>query len=353
MLAVMKTKDGRGVTMAEIEKPSPAEDEVLVRVEAASICGSDLHMYESLRGYEWITLPLILGHEFCGIVESSGGAAGEGLVGKRVLINPYVPCGVCYNCRRGNTNLCDYGMDAMAKVPAKSLKYGFRENGGMAGYAVVKAGNALPLPDGLSAETASILEAVGIGVRAIERSNVKPGDRVVVIGPGPIGLSLTASLSNLGLSELIVTGLRKDEQRLRLARELGATHIVYADEVDDVEAIRGITGGQGVDHVFDTSGFPASVVSAVRMCVKGGEVLLVGISPQPSTIPTSEIVRGEVTIKGVYGVTEQTLKRTIAMAASGKYAYDKLVTHVYPLEQAAEGFEAGLAKQAVKVVLRP
>jgi threonine dehydrogenase-like Zn-dependent dehydrogenase len=353
MLAVMKTNDRRGVEIAEIEKPAPAGDEVLVRVEAASICGSDLHMYESLHGYGWITLPLVLGHEFCGIVEQAGGEAGEALVGKRVLINPYVPCGVCYNCRRGNTNLCDYGLDAMAKVPAKSLKYGFRENGGMAGYAAVKTSNVLPLPEGLSAETAAILEAVGIGVRAIERSNVKPGDRVVVIGPGPIGLSLAASLSNLGLAELIVTGLRKDEQRLRLALELGATRVVYADEIDDVEAIRCITGGQGVDHVFDTSGFHASAVSAARMCVKGGEVLLVGICPQPSTIPTSEIVRGEVTLKGVYGVTEQTLRRTIAMAASGKYGYEKLVTHVYPLDQAVEGFEAGLAKQAVKVVLVP
>jgi len=353
MLAVMKTNDQRGVTLSEIEKPSPAEDEVLVRVEAVSICGSDLHMYESLRGYEWISLPLVLGHEFCGVVESSGGKAGERLVGKRGLINPYVPCGSCYNCRRGNPNLCDAGVDSMAKVPAKSLRYGFREHGGMARYAVVKAGNALPLPDGLPAETASILEGVGIGVRAIERSNVKPGDRAVVIGPGPIGLSLVASLSGLGLSQLIVIDLRKDEKRLQLALELGATHIVCADETGDVDAVRDITGGQGVDHVFDTSGFHGSVVSAVRMCVKGGEVMLVGISPQPSTLPTSEIVRGEITLKGVYGVTEQTLKRTIAMAASKKYPYEKLVSHVYPLERAVEGFEAGLAKQAVKVVLRP
>lgn len=353
MLAVTKTKDQRGVSIAEIGKPRPAEDEVLVRVEAASICGSDLHMYESLRGYEWITLPLVLGHEFCGVVESSGGKAGEGLAGKRVLINPYVPCGCCYNCRRGKTNLCDFGFDAMSKVPAKSLKYGFRENGGMAEYAVVKASNALPLPDGLSAETASILEGVGIGVRAIERSDVKPGDTAVVIGPGPIGLSLVASLSNLGLAELIVTGLSKDEKRLELARELGATHIVYADETGGVDAVRAITGGQGVDHVFETSGFHESAMSAVRMCVKGGEVLLVGISPRSSTIPTNEIVRGEVNLKGVYGVTEQTLKRTIAMAASGKYGYEKLISHVLPLQQAVDGFEAGLAKQAVKVVLRP
>ena len=101
-----------------------------------------------------------------------------------------------------------------------------------------------------------------------------------------------ASLSGLGLSQLIVTGLRKDEKRLQLALDLGATHIVYADETGDVDAVREITGGLGVVHV----GFHGSVVSAVRMCVKGGEVMLVGISPQPSTLPTSEIVRGEITL---------------------------------------------------------
>ncbi|WP_028551149.1 zinc-dependent alcohol dehydrogenase [Paenibacillus sp. UNC451MF] len=353
MKAVVKTNRERGVEFKEIDPPEMSEQDVLVKVEAVSICGSDLHMYEGMKAYEWVATPVILGHEFAGTVVNVGKPEYEHLLNQRVIINPYVPCGDCYNCQRGNTNLCDYGSNAMAKVPAKSLRYGFRTNGGMAEYAAIHYKNVLPIPDELPIEVAGMLEALAIGVKALERSDIKPGDTAVVIGPGPIGLSMVASLSNYGLRKLIITGLHADEERLQLAKELGATDIVYADEVNDVEAVSAITDGQGVDHIFETSGFHQSLVSAVRMCTKGGEVLLVGISAKETTLPTHEIVRGEVTVKGVYGVTETTLRRTISMAASGKYPYAKLISHVLPLEDVVNGFEYGLKKQGAKVILKP
>jgi len=353
MRAVVKFHRERGVEIQDIALPQIKDQEVLVKVEAASICGSDLHMYEGMKAYEWVNTPVVLGHEFAGTVVKVANPEYNHLLHKRVVINPYVPCGRCGNCLRGNTNLCDHGENAMAKVPAKSLRYGFRENGGMAEYAAINCRNVLPIPDELPLEVAGMLEALGIGVRAIERSAIKPGDSVVVIGPGPIGLSLVASLSNFGLEKLIVTGLRADETRLQLAVELGATDIVFADEVQDVEAISQLTNGQGVDHVFETSGFHQALVSAVRMCTKGGEIMLVGISAKDTSLPTNEIVRGEVTVKGVYGVTEKTMNRTIAMAASGKYPYRKLVSHTLSLDEAVEGFEIGLQRQGVKVILKP
>lgn len=353
MKAVVKSHRGRGVDIQNIDLPVCKDNEVLVKVGTASICGSDLHMYEGMNAYEWVPTPVVLGHEFAGTVVEVGNAKHRHLLDKRVVINPYVPCGQCRNCKRGNTNLCDYGQNSMDKVPAKSLRYGFRENGGMAEYAAIHYQNVLPIPDELPMEVAGMIEAIGIGVRAIERANVLPGDTAVVIGPGPIGLSLIASLSNYGLNKLIITGLRMDEERLQLAKQLGATDIVYADEINDVRAIAELTDGQGVDHVFETSGFHQSLVSGVRMCIKGGELLLVGISAKDTVLPSKEIVRGEITVKGVYGVTEKTLQRTISMAASGKYPYRKLISHQLPLEQAVEGFEAGLKKQAVKVILKP
>lgn len=353
MKAIVKATRDHGVEVKEVEAPILKENEVLVRVEAVSICGSDLHMYEGMHAYEWVPTPVILGHEFAGRVVGVNNSEQEHLLNSRVIINPYVACGECTNCQKGRTNLCDHGHGAMDKVPAKSLQYGFRQNGGMAEYAAIHYKNVLPIPETMPIEVAGMLEALGIGVRALERSNILPGDTAVVIGPGPIGLSLIASLSNYGLKKLIVTGLTVDEERLQLAKELGATDIVYADKENDVDAISNLTEGEGVDHVFETSGFHQSLVSGVRMCTKGGELLLVGISAKETVLPSNEIVRGEITVKGVYGVTEQTLKRTISMAASGKFPYQKLISHVLPLGNAVDGFEVGVKKQGVKVILKP
>ncbi|WP_433957113.1 zinc-dependent alcohol dehydrogenase [Cytobacillus horneckiae] len=353
MKAIVKNSRGYGIEVKDIPPPVLQKDEVLVKVEAASICGSDLHMFEGMAAYEWVSTPVTLGHEFAGMVVEVGNSEHEHLLNQTVVINPYIPCGQCQNCLKGNTNLCDYGEGSMGKVPAKSLRYGFRENGGMAEYAAIHHRNVLPIPESVPIEVAGMLEAIGIGVRAIERANILPGDTAVVVGPGPIGLSMIASLSNYGCDRLIVTGLTKDKDRLSLALELGATDIVYADQENVIEAVAGLTGGNGVDHVFETSGFHQSLVDAVRLCTKGGEILLIGISPKETTLPTSEIVRGEMTVKGVYGVTEKTMKRAISMAASNKYPYDKLVTHIFSLEEAEKGFEAGLAKDAIKVILKP
>ncbi len=353
MKAIIKKDNGYGVVLQEVDRPTLRENEVLVKVEAASICGSDLHMYQDMSAYSWVKPPIILGHEFAGRVVETYSPEQHQLIGKPVLINPYIPCGTCNNCQRGKTNLCDYNGNAMAKVPAKSLKYGFREPGGMAEYVAVHERNVLELPEHLSFEIAGMLEAIGISVRAIERTQLLPGDSVAVLGPGPIGLSLIASLANYGLKHLIVTGLREDEERLRMARELGATEIIYADEVDAIHAVATLTEHQGVDYVFETSGFHGAMLTGVRMLTKGGELLLVGICAQESVIPTSEIVRGEITVKGVYGVQEQTLKRAIEMAASGKYPYEKLITHVLSLEQAEQGFQAGIKRESIKVILKP
>lgn len=353
MKAVVKADRGHGVQVKEVETPQLEKDQVLVKVEAASICGSDLHMYEGMNAYEWVPTPVILGHEFTGKVVKAENPKHEYLLDKRVIINPYIPCGDCKNCQKGNTNLCDHGNGSMSKVAAESLRYGFRENGGMAEYAAIYYQNVLEIPDEIPSEVAGLLEAVGIGVRAIERASLLPGDTAVVIGPGPIGLSMIASLSNYGFERLIVTGLTQDEERLKLAKYLGATDIVYADKENVVDAISRITDGEGVDHVFETSGFHQSLVDGVRMCSKGAEILLVGISAKDTVLPTNEIVRGEITVKGVYGVTEKTLKRTISMAASGKYPYEKLVSDKFSLDNAVTGFEVGLAKEAIKVILEP
>lgn len=353
MKAIIKENRGHGIKIQDVEKPILKTDEVLVKVSAVSICGSDLHMYEGMESYSWVDTPVILGHEFTGEVIDINNESHKSLLNKRVVINPYIPCGECKNCQKGLTNLCDHNDGAMDKAAAKSLRYGFRENGGMAEYAAIYYKNVLEIPENVSDNVAGMLEAIGIGVRALERADILPGNTAVVIGPGPIGLSMISSLSNYGLDKLIVTGLRKDQKRLELALELGATDIIYADEENPIEAVSKLTNGEGVDNVFETSGFHQSLVDGVRMCTKGSEVLLIGITPKNTELPSNEIVRGEITIKGVYGVTERTMKRAISMAASGKYPYENLVSHTFTFDEAENGFKVGLNKEAVKVILKP
>lgn len=349
--AVVKSDHGSGMDIREIPMPQIEEDEVLVKVLAASICGSDLHMFEGAAGYDWVNVPLVPGHEFAGVVVEVGNAKDSTLLNQNVVVNPYVACGKCAACRRGQPNLCDGLYSPMDKVPARSLVYGFRKNGGMAEYVAVKRDNLLVLPEGCPIEVAGMLEAIGISVHAIERADIKPGDSAVIIGPGPIGLALVAVLANFGLKKLIVTGLKADDQRLKLAKELGASEVIYSDVTNDVEEVRRISAGAGVDFVFESSGFAGAINSAIRMLRKGGELLLVGISSKESVLPTSEIVRGELTIKGVYGVTPKTLERTLTMATSG-YQFSKLISHILPLEEALKGFAYGIKREGAKVILK-
>lgn len=353
MKAVVKPDRGAGVELRDVPRPVLKPDEVLIKVLAASICGSDLHMYEGAKGYDWINVPLIPGHEFAGVVEEVGSLSDQDLIGQCVVVNPYVACGKCEACRRGQPNLCDGDGSSMDKVPARSLLYGFRQDGGMAEYAAVKQNNILILPESCPLEVAGMLESIGIAVHAIERAAITPGDSVAVIGPGPIGLALVVILAKYGLKHLIISGLQTDQTRLALAKDLGATELIFSDVVNDVDEVKRITSGVGVDIVFESSGFAGAINSAVRMNRKGGELLLVGISGKESTLPTSEIVRGELTIKGVYGVTAKTLERTITMASSGKYDFPKLISHVLPLEEALDGFKYGVRREGAKVILKP
>ncbi len=353
MKALIKPDYGPGMHIEEVSLPEIGPDDVLIKVQAASICGSDLHMYEGASGYDWINVPLVPGHEFAGIIAEVGDPASSALLGKRVVVNPYISCGECDACYRGQTNLCDGVGSPMDKVPARSLTYGFRQDGGMAEYAAVKKSNVLFLPEECPMEIAGMLEAIGISVHAIERSSIKPGDSAVVIGPGPIGLALVTILANYGLSCLIVTGLQADEKRLKLAQTLGATDLIYADACDDVEEVRQITEGAGIDFVFETSGFAGAMNRGIKMLRKEGELLLIGITSQQTHLMTNELVRGELTIKGVYGVTRKTLKRTLDMAASGKYEFSKLITYTVPLEKVLLGFEYGKKRDGAKVIIKP
>ncbi|BDG59839.1 zinc-dependent alcohol dehydrogenase [Caldinitratiruptor microaerophilus] len=353
MLAVVKRGPGPGIGVEEVPDPEPGPGEVLVRVRAAAICGSDLHMWAGHSGYEWVQYPLIPGHEVTGVIVATGAGVPRERVGERIVVNPYVPCGRCSACLSGSPQLCDGGGSAMEKVPARSLQIGFRRPGGFAELVTVPATSAVPLPEGLGFREAAPLEAFAVAVHAVELCSVRPGDRVAVLGPGPIGLGVVLALAGMGLELLILAGLSSDAARLARGRDLGATHTAFVDEVDLAQYVAALTGGAGLDAVFDATGNPAAVGPAIRSLRRGGELVLVGISGRPAELPLNQIVRGEIVLRGSYGITPRSLQRAAAMVASGRAPLGRLVTHVLPLSEAASAFELAHSAQAGKVLLAP
>lgn len=351
MQAVQKTNTDFGIDITDIPTPVIKPGEVLIKVEAASICGSDLHIYRGEPGYEWMSLPLVLGHEFAGTVVEQYNSIE--LLGRPVVVNPYVPCGQCWACTSGRQNLCCGEGNAIDKIPPVSLKYGFRSNGGMAEYVAVPVENVLTIQEGIQFTTACIAESVAVGVHAYDLASVKVGDSVVIFGPGPLGLSLVSLLSNLELSKLIVVGMSSDKSRLQLAKELGATDILCFDEEPVHKSILEITCGMGAGTIFDTSGSPKAFELGVGLVRKGGEIILVGIATSPGNFPLQQIVRGEVKVQGCYGTTASVIKRSLSLILNQQQQFKKLVTSVYPLDRAKEAFSAANGKNNIKVVLQP
>lgn len=333
------------LSVAEMPKPKLKKGDVLVQVNRVGICGSDLHMYAGHEGYDWISYPLVLGHEITGtIVETEN----ETLQGQRVVINPYVPCGECDYCHNQQENLCDNNEFTIQKRAPKSLQYGFRQHGGMAEFIAVPEENVMPLANEVSDNVAAVAEAIAVGLTAVEKVDTVTGKNAVIFGPGPIGLGIASLLVGLGAKNIVMVGVPGDEERLAKAQELGVHHTIITSEniVDDL-----IEKNNGYHMVFDCSGHHSVPGNAVNILKKGGEIVLVGISTQVFSLEMDQMVRGEIQVKGSYGITRETFKRTLQYAEDRAFPFEPLVTGTYGFEQAKDAFDAAMNKAAGKIVI--
>lgn len=346
MKAVVKLNErSYELSVEDFPKPEIKEGEVLVQVNRVGICGSDLHMYAGHSGYDWIQYPLVLGHEITGtIVETDK----EALQGQRVVINPYIPCNDCDYCHNGEENLCDNNEFSLTKKAPQSLQYGFRQHGGMAEYIAVPEENVYPIADDVSDNVAAVSEAIAVGLTAVEKVDVVANKTAVIFGPGPIGLGIASLLVGLQAENIVMVGVAGDEERLEKAKELGVHHVMMTTEdiVDDLMA-----KSNGYDMVFDCSGHHSVPSNAVKILKKGSQIVLVGISTQAFSLEMDQIVRGEIQVKGSYGITRETFKRTLDYAQDEAFPFDKLVTGTYGLEEAKGAFDATMNKAAGKTVI--
>jgi L-iditol 2-dehydrogenase len=324
--------------------PQIAADEVLVRVRACGICGSDIHGYDGSTGRR--IPPLVMGHEAAGVVEETGSAVDGFTPGDRVTFDSTVSCGRCEYCRRGRVNLCD-------NRTVLGVSCGdYRRHGAFAEYVSVPARILYRLPDTLPFERAALIEAVSIAVHAVGRHLPKPGETAVVVGSGMIGVLVIQVLREKGCRDIIAVDV--DGEKLSLATRMGATRTLNAAETDVPAAVRDLTAGQGADASFEVVGHGNTVLSAIRSLRKGGTVVLVGNLSPKVEIPLQEIVSREISVLGSCASSGE-IPECIELLARGAVDVEPLISLKAPLDEAPELFRRlyGGDKSLMKVILQP
>ncbi len=313
--------------------PEPGEGEVLLRVLAVGLCGSDAHWFrEGSIGDAALGAGLVLGHEFSAVIES-GDRTGE-----RVAVDPAVPCLACEQCRAGRPNLC---LDLVFA--------GHGVDGALRGHMVWPERCLVPVPDHLADDQGALLEPLGVALHSIDLAGSVDGAAVGVIGCGPIGLLLIAALRRSGAQRIVATDPLS--HRLDAAAEMGAT-----DVFGDFGVADGLASavGAGLDFVFETAGTDAGVHTALMVARPGGRVVLVGIPDGDRTSFVASIARRkELTLVVCRRMLPNDLVRAAEMAGSGLPGLDLLVTDRYPLSAAADAFEALVDRRGLKVVVNP
>jgi threonine dehydrogenase-like Zn-dependent dehydrogenase len=341
---------GTEIRVQEVPTPQPGPGQVLVRVLAAGVCGSDLHGYRNPT--QKLDPPRTKGHELAGEIAALGPGV-EGLsVGQRVGVEPahLIGCGRCRWCHRGDIQLCP----ELGQVDGRHVhSTGFSE------YSIEVAEMCYPLPDSLSTEEASILDVYAVAVHALHRVPVRPLDTVAVLGTGPIGLATAQVAQAAGAGRVIVVGRR--EAPLALARELGCEATVDSSQVHLGEAIQALTDGQGADVVYETVGGQAPTFGqAIQIAARGGRVGVVGMFGSSQTLDSGCCMRKELSLHWVWsygrweGVPEYQI--TLDLLAAGKVDAAPLITHRYPLAEIGAAFAAADDKRssgAVKVLVIP
>ena len=342
MKALMLTSY-RNLEMADVPTPEVGADEVLVQVAACGICGSDVHGYDGSSGRR--IPPLVMGHEAAGVVEAAGSAVKNFSRGDRVTFDSTVYCGVCANCRRGNVNLCD-------RRQVLGVSCGdYRRAGAFAEFVAVPARICYRLPRNLEFAEAAMLEAAAVAIHGVNLAQMAPGSTALVIGAGTIGILTLQALRAAGCSRVFVTDV--DQQRLVLAKQLGATEILLSDAGLQQEILR-LTSGEGVDVALEAVGRNETVAAAIDATRKGGTVVLVGNITPNVNLPLQKVVTRQIRLQGSCASAGE-YPQAMEWMASGAINVKPLITAVAPLEEGARWFERLYAREPnlLKVVLRP
>ncbi len=329
---------GKGsVVIKDIPRPKPGKGEVLVKVMVCAICGSDVHSFESLM----FPIGTILGHEFSGIIEEVGPEVTRVKKGDRVVVRPPGICG-CDYCNRGQFALCDNHFDNTV---------GLKIPGGYAEYVVVDAYKAIPLDDTISFEQAAQIEPLSVCVRGVTAGAPKLGDRIVIIGGGPIGLLVLQLLKHTGASRIYMVEVA--EKRRRMAAELGADCVINPVVEDPIASILAVEKG-GVDMVFECVGREVTINTGLEICKKGGKILMLGATLEQVKLNQLKMLQRAITLQASMGYYVDDFNVALRLVVKDMVNLDVLVSHVIGLDEVESALKMlHNPEQALKVLIKP
>ena len=333
----------KNLELADLPVPSPGPEEVLIRVAACGICGSDVHGYDGGSGRR--IPPIVMGHEAAGIVESVGASVENFAHGDRVTFDSTVYCGACPNCLRGDINLCD-------NRQVLGVSCGdYRRAGAFAEFVAVPARILHRLPENLPFAEAAMLEAVAVAIHGVNLSNLQPNDSALVIGAGTIGVLTLQALRAAGCKKVFVTDV--DADRLKLANQLGATEILLSNEALQPQILR-LTNNQGVAVALECVGRGETIAAAIDATRKGGTVVLVGNITPNVNLPLQKVVSRQIRLQGSCASAGE-YPRAIELMASGAIQVKPLISAIAPLQEGADWFNRLYNREPnlLKVVLTP
>ncbi len=344
MEALVKYANEPGaVELRAMPEPQIAPDQVLLRVCAVGICGSDLEMYHHQITFP-VQPPVILGHEFSGTVVAVGGQVRDFQPGDRVVSETAASiCGKCAECRTGNYNECP-----------QRLGFGVLIHGADAALVAVREGALHRVPDTVDLAAAALTEPLCVAYNAlVVKSRIRPADTVVVLGPGPIGLMATQVARVAGASTIILAGLARDAGRMQIGRTVGATHLVDLTHDDLPGLVRDLTGGRGADLVVDAAGPRATVQLALEVVRRNGQITKIAWGPRPLDLSLDSLLAKAVTLQGVFSHTWDTWERALLLQATGQVQCAPLISHRVPLRDWQVAFAALEDGTAVKALIFP
>ena len=334
----------RHLNVVNMDAPAAGPEEVLVRVAACGICGSDVHGYDGSSGRR--IPPVVMGHEAAGVVEAVGEGVSRFAVGDRVTFDSTVFCGACTFCLRGEVNLCE-----QRQVMGVSCGE-YRRAGAFAEYVAVPDRIVYRLPDALEFAEAAMLEAVSVALHAVRVAEMRGGETALVIGAGMIGLLTLQAARAAGCSQVLIADI--DATRLRLAADVGAETVIDASGAALVSEILRLTAGRGIDVVLEAVGRDETVSAAVDCVRKGGTVVLVGNITPTVTLPLQKVVSRQIRLQGSCASAGE-YPEAMRLIAEGKIKVGPLITAVAPLSDGPEWFERlhGREPNVMKIVLDP
>jgi L-iditol 2-dehydrogenase len=331
------------VELRELPVPEIGDEDVLFKVQAVGICGSDLHQYAGKPSWK-VNYPVVLGHEFAGSIARLGGRVrgfkeGDRVVSETAAVLP------------SDSPLMRQGL---YNLEPRRLGFGYGVDGAMATFVKVPARCLHHVPQTLALESAALTEPCCVAYNAVcVNSSVRPGDSVAVLGPGPIGLLCAAMAKLSGAGHLIVAGTPVDRKRLDVARQIGADTTLGAQGEDITEWIRDFGDGYGVDLVIDAAGVSASLKTALDIVRPAGQITKVGWGPQPLNYSLDQLVQKAVTLKGSFSHNWPTWEKVLSLLAGGRIDLSPILNRISPLDEWREAFEEMHSGAIVKGVLQP